>query len=212
MRRALAAVEVALAAVAVLADLFLPSLVLVAMAAVSLLVRGERPVTLGLRRLSRPRRDVAEVLALTVGWTVLQLALVMPVVEHLTGETQDVTQFEDLEGNVPMLLLLLLLSWTLAAVGEELAFRGYLFTRAREALGPGRAALVGAVVISSVLFGLIHTEQGAVGVVLATIDGVFYAWLRIRYDSLWASVLAHGTTNTIGMVAYFLVGPVAALW
>ena len=180
MRRALAAVEVALAAVAVLADLFLPSLVLVAMAAVSLLVRGDRPVTLGLRRLSRPRRDVAEVLALTVGWTVLQLAFFMPVVEHLTGETQDVTQFEDLEGNVPMLLLLLLLSWTLAAVGEELAFRGYLFTRAREALGPGRAALVGAVLASSVLFGLIHTEQGAVGVVLATIDGVFYAWLRIR--------------------------------
>lgn len=212
MRRALAAVEVALAAVAVLADLFLPSLVLVAMAAVSLLVRGDRPVTLGLRRLSRPRRDVAEVLALTVGWTVLQLALFMPVVEHLTGETQDVTQFEDLQGNVPMLLLLLLLSWTLAAVGEELAFRGYLFARAREALGPGRAALAGAVVISAVLFGLIHTEQGAVGVVLATIDGVFYAWLRIRYDSLWASVLSHGTTNTIGMVAYFLVGPVAALW
>lgn len=212
MRRALAAVEVALAAVAVLADLFLPSLVLVAMAAVSLLVRGDRPVTLGLRRLSRPGRDVAEVLAVTVGWTVLQLALVMPVVEHLTGETQDVSQFEDLEGNVPMLLLLLLLSWTLAAVGEELAFRGYLFTRARQALGPGRAALVGAVLASSLLFGLIHTEQGAVGVVLATIDGVFYAWLRIRYDSLWASVLAHGTTNTIGMVAYFLVGPVAALW
>jgi membrane protease YdiL (CAAX protease family) len=111
-----------------------------------------------------------------------------------------------------MLLLLLLLSWTLAAVGEELAFRGYLFVRAREALGPGRPALVGAVLASSVLFGLIHTEQGAVGVVLATIDGMFYAWLRIRYDSLWASVLAHGTTNTIGMVAYFLVGPVAALW
>jgi membrane protease YdiL (CAAX protease family) len=74
------------------------------------------------------------------------------------------------------------------------------------------AAVAAAVVLSSAVFGLIHTEQGLVGVLLATIDGVFFAWLRLRFASLWASVIGHGTGNTIGMVAFFLVGPVAPLW
>ena len=47
-RRVVAAVEVALAAAAVAADLWLPSLVLVAMAVVSLVVRREGPPTYAL--------------------------------------------------------------------------------------------------------------------------------------------------------------------
>lgn len=210
--RAVAAVEVVLAALAVAADLWLPSLVLVAMAVVSLLVRREGPATLGLRRLSDPRRTVPAVLGLTVAWTALQVALVTPLVGHLTGEEQDVSDFAELEGDVAMLLLLVTLSWTLAAVGEEVAFRGYLLTRLRDVLGGSRLAVVLSVLVSSALFGLIHTEQGLVGVVLASIDGAFFAWLRLRYGSLWAAVLAHGTGNTIGMVAFFLVGPIGPLW
>ncbi len=210
--RVVAAAEVALAGAAVLLDLWLPSLVLVGMAAVSLAARHARPATLGLRPLSRPGQDVAAVLGLTAGWTVLQVLLLVPVVGHLTGERQDVSDFAELEGNMSMLLLLLLLSWTLAAVAEEVAFRGYLLTRLREALGPSRVALGAAVLLSSGLFGMIHTEQGLVGVLLSAVDGLFFAWLRIRFGSLWASVLAHGTANTVGMAAFFLVGPITALW
>jgi membrane protease YdiL (CAAX protease family) len=36
--------------------------------------------------------------------------------------------------------------------------------------------------------------------------------LRYRYRTLWASVLAHGFNNTIGCVAFFLVGPLHGLW
>jgi len=211
-RRAVAAVEVSLAVAAVAVDLWLPSLVLVGMAVVSLAARREGPASLGLHRLPRPRRTVLAVLGLTVAWTALQVLLMVPLVGHLTGEQQDVSDFTELEGNVAMLLLLVGLSWTLAAVGEEVAFRGYLLTRLREVLGPSRVAVAAAVVLSSAVFGLIHTEQGLVGVLLATIDGVFFAWLRLRFASLWASVIAHGTGNTIGMVAFFLVGPVGPLW
>lgn len=30
--------------------------------------------------------------------------------------------------------------------------------------------------------------------------------------SLWAAVLAHGLANTIGLVTFFLVGPLYGLW
>ena len=105
-----------------------------------------------------------------------------------------------------------MLSWTLAAVGEELAYRGFLQTRMRQLLGGGRAAVVVAVLVSSLLFGLVHSEQGAVGVAIVTLDAIAWSIVRLRYRSLWASVLVHGFNNTIGFVAFFLVGPIYGFW
>ena len=50
------------------------------------------------------------------------------------------------------------------------------------------------------------------GVVTSTVDSIFYSVLRYRYQTLWASVLAHGFINTIGLVTVFVVGPVYGLW
>jgi membrane protease YdiL (CAAX protease family) len=202
------------AAAAVLLDLALPTLVLLAMAALSLAVRREGPGTLGLHR-APAGRLVATALAFAAVWSVFQLAVTLPVANHVSGSRQDLSAFDDLQGNVGMLALLLVLSWTLAAVGEEVAYRGFLLTRLREALGGvvgARTALVGAVLVSSVLFGLAHTEQGWIGVTVVALDGIAFAWLRLRCGTLWAAVLAHGFNNTLGFVTFFLVGPVHGLW
>jgi len=207
-----AGVEVLLASAAVLIDLLVPTLVLLALASASLLVRRLGPGSLGLHRPARARRLVIEVLGLSVAWTLLTLALLMPVSEHLTGQRRDVSQFSAVQGNVGLLLYLLLMSWTLAAVGEEVAYRGYLQTRIREILPEGRTGLVLAVTLSSALFGLAHTEQGLVGILLATSDAMFFSVLRYRHHTVWASVLAHGFLNSIGLVAYFVAGPFYGLW
>jgi uncharacterized protein len=205
-------VEVALAGVAVLLDLLVPTFVLLGLAAVSLALRREGPASLGLSPPRHAWRMVGEVLGISVAWTLVTFSLVVPVVERLTGDRRDVTMFESLEGDTGVLLGMLALSWTLAAVGEEVAYRGFLLTRLREVLPAGTLSLVVAVGITSVLFGLAHTEQGAVGVLLTTIDSVLFAALRLHYRTLWASVLAHGFLNTIGLVTFFLVGPVYGLW
>jgi hypothetical protein len=119
------------------------------------------------------------------------------------------------QGNVGLLALLLAFTWTLAAIGEEVAYRGFLVTRLRELIGgdrAGAAATVVAAAVAALLFGWAHTEQGLIGVVTTCIDALFFTWLRFRYRSLWAAVLAHGFNNTIGLVAYFFVGPVYGLW
>ncbi len=214
--RLLDALEVSVAVIAVVAsvvlDRLIPSLVLLLLMTVSLVLRRQRLSSLGLARVARAGRMALVVFALTVGWTLLTLAVTMPLLERLTGQRQDVSDFADLKGDLATTLILIVLSWTLAAVGEELAFRGYLQTRMREVMPPGTAGLVVAVVASSALFGLIHTEQGAVGVGLTFVDALFFSVLRYRYRTLWAAVLAHGFSNTIGLTAYFLVGPVYGLW
>jgi membrane protease YdiL (CAAX protease family) len=210
--RVLAAIEVGLATAAVLLDLGIPTLVLIALAVMSLIARRQGVGSLGLRRPARPVRMAIQVFGLSLLWTALTLAMIMPVVEHLTGQRRDVSQFAPLEGNLGLLLYLLVISWTLAAFGEEFAYRGYVQTRMRDVLPAGRTGLTIAVLLSSLLFGLAHTEQGIVGVILSGIDAIFFSILRYRYQTLWAAILAHGFLNTIGMIAYFIAGPFYGLW
>jgi len=206
-----AAVEVALGSAAVVLDLAIPSLVLLALAGISLAVRRQGLGSLGLVRPTRAHL-VEGTAAFAVLWSLFQLAVTMPVANHLSGHRQDMGVFADVEGDLGLLVVLVVLSWTLAAIVEEVAFRGFLLTRLRDAIGHGRTGLLLAVVVSSVLFGVLHSEQGLVGVVIVALDAVAFCALRLHYGTLWASVLAHGFNNTLGLVTFFFVGPLYGLW
>lgn len=206
-----AGLEVLAATAAVLSDLLIPSVVLFLMAGLSLLARHEGPGSLGLRRV--PAGPLAlRMLAFALVWTVVQLGLLMPLANHVSGTRQDLSGFADVEGDLGLLLLFVALSWTLAAFVEEVAFRGYLQTRMRDVVGHGTVGTVLAVLVSSVLFGAVHSEQGLIGVLVVTLDAVAFSVVRYRFRTLWASVLAHGFNNTIGFVAFYFVGPVYGLW
>lgn len=209
--RVVVALEVTAAATVVIFDLLQPTLVLLALAALSLRLRREGLRSLGLVRPEAPARLVATMAAFAVAWTSLHLVLFMPVAERLTGTRQDMSGFAAVEGDLAGLLVMLALSWTIAAIGEEIVYRGYLLTRVAE-LPTGRWHLWVAVLLPTILFGLAHTEQGAVGVILGAIDGAAFALIRLRTGTLWASVLAHGFINTIGFVAFYFLGPVYGLW
>jgi membrane protease YdiL (CAAX protease family) len=206
-----AAVEVLLGAFVVLADLGIPTLVLLFIAGVGLGLRRQGLGSLGLHA-AAALPLAAKMLAFAVAWSLFQLAVTMPVANHLSGSKQDLSAFDGLEGNVGMLLTLLLLSWTLAAFGEELAYRGFLLTRCREVFGSGILGTAVAVLATSLLFGFAHSEQGAIGVLVVSLDAVAFCLLRLHYGTLWAPVLAHGFINTLGFLAFFFVGPIYGLW
>jgi membrane protease YdiL (CAAX protease family) len=209
--RVVAAVEALAATGAVLLDLLLPSLVLALMAVLSLGLRRTGAGSLGLTRV--PVGPLAlRMLGFAVVWSVVQLGLALPIANHVSGRHQDLSGFAEVEGNLALLGVFVLLSWTLAAFVEEFAFRGYLQTRMRDVLGGGRVALAVVVLVSSLLFGVMHSEQGLIGVLVVSMDAVVYSILRYRYRTLWASILAHGFNNTIGFVAFYFAGPLYGLW
>ncbi|GAA3835585.1 CPBP family intramembrane glutamic endopeptidase [Nocardioides panacisoli] len=210
--RVVAAFEVALAVAAVAVDWMIPAVVLTLVAGVSLAVRRRDPGTLGFRRPDSWPRLARQMAVFALAWTLFDVALLIPVTNHLSGRTQDISGFADLQGNVAMLGIYLAAAWLLAAFCEEAAFRGYLLTRLTEVLGRGRAGRLAAVTASSALFGLLHTEQGVVGVVVAGCAGLVFTLLRYRFGTLWAPVLAHGFDDTIGFLWFFLFGPFYGLW
>jgi len=205
-------IELLIAFLVIFLDLFIPTIIILGIMVISLLIRKEKIPSLGFKKTENVFRMEMNVLLLVIVWTFLQLALFMPVLNHLTGTTQDLSTFENLKGNLGNLLLFLILTWTLAAFGEEIVYRGYLQKRICDMFENPRVAIFSGIAVSSLLFGLAHTEQGLIGVTVTTLDAIFFSLLKLKYDNIWAPFLAHGFSNTIGLTAFFFVGPIYGLW
>ncbi len=206
-------VELLIASTVIVLDLFIPTIIILGIMAISLLIRKEKLQTLGFRKNSNWLKMVVTIIVLVIVWTLLHLSIFIPVLNHLTGTTQDLSAFENLKGNFNQLLFFLVLTWTLAAFGEEIVYRGYLQKRIQGLFEDTRTGIILAVGISSLLFGLAHTEQGTIGVILTFLDAIFFSLIKIHYENnLWAAIIAHGASNTIGLLGFFFVGPVYGLW
>jgi uncharacterized protein len=96
-------------------------------------------------------------------------------------------------------------SWTLAAFGEELAWRGYLMNRVSDLAGNARFRWIVSLLIVSVAFGFSHTDQGLTGQIVESIAGAILGALYLATKrNLAVPILAHGAADTLDFVLIFL--------
>lgn len=206
-------IELVLAAVVILLDLFIPTIIILGLIVISLFIRREHIRSLGFKRPQSWARIISFSFIAVVFLQLFDVGFVMPIMNRLTGTTIDYSGFANLKGNLGQLAVLLFFSWTLAALGEEIVYRGYIQKLLVNLFGSKMPGILLTVMISSLLFGLAHTEQGIIGVVVTTIDALFFSWLKFKFDNnLWAAILAHGFYNSIGVVVFFFTGPIYGLW
>jgi CAAX protease family protein len=106
--------------------------------------------------------------------------------------------------NVKMALFALLLVWTFAAFGEEIAYRGYFLTRAADIGRRSTMAYWLGIVLVSVLFGYGHYYKGPSGIIDSGIAGLILgAAYMVAGRNLWACVLTHGFIDTFGVIDAF---------
>ena len=111
---------------------------------------------------------------------------------------------ETVTGNIKLALLGLLIVWAFAAFGEEIAYRGYLLTRAAEIGKQTTGAYWVGIVFISVLFGYGHYYKGPAGILDSGVAGlVLGAAYMLAGRNLWASILAHGFIDTFAVFALF---------
>lgn len=106
---------------------------------------------------------------------------------------------------------ILLFTWIGAALGEEVALRGFVFERFRTLIGGGGAGAVLAALAQAIWFGAGHAGQGAVGMAVTGVIGFLLAlyFLTRARGSLWPLVFAHAVVNTAVQTIYFVSGPSA---
>jgi len=113
-------------------------------------------------------------------------------------------RFSNVEGDTGALLSLLVMSWTVAAIGEELTFRIILMRGFLMTLGGGPIAAVAALVFSAALFGFIHLYKGPVGMISSGFSGLVFGLLvLVNRGAIWPAFLAHGLNNTIGILRIY---------
>jgi membrane protease YdiL (CAAX protease family) len=161
------------------------------LAVVLLLSRGIAPATLGLRR--------PDSWARAAGWIVAALVAVWVIGAILNiflkaGEEQGlVPDGWDSSRAAPFIANFVVVAGVAPFV-EELTYRGLGFAAVREAYGA-----VAALVVTALAFGLAHGLVVALPVL--TIFGLILAWLRLRTDSVYPTMMLHALFNGIALIA-----------
>jgi membrane protease YdiL (CAAX protease family) len=172
---------------------------------ISLRMRGLRWRDVGLRRLRGWSPMLAIGVLAGIGIELLELFVTQPLLVRIIGKMPDLTPFLALRGNAKLLLLGLLLSWTLAAFGEETVYRGYLMNRVAGLGNNSRAAWIVSLLLFSALFGFSHFGQGITGQIENAIDGLLLGLLYLGCGrNLWVPIIAHGITDTVDITLLFM--------
>jgi membrane protease YdiL (CAAX protease family) len=133
-----------------------------------------------------------------------ELFVSQPVLEHIIGKKADLSQFQDLRGNLKEAALYILLVWIVAAFGEEMIYRGYLMNRVADLMDRTRKAWIVSLIVVHVVFGLSHLYQGLTGVIDEGLMGVLLAAIYLRTGrNLAVPIVAHGVQDTIDLILIF---------
>jgi len=132
------------------------------------------------------------------------------VMANIVGipEGADMSTYNYLYHNLPMLIGALIGVYIVSSFGEEVIYRAFLLTRLEE-LGAGtneRAVRTFAVLTSAVIFGLIHFDWGPMGIGQTAFMGLALAIAYYKVQrNLWVNIIAHGYMDTILIVQMFFV-------
>jgi membrane protease YdiL (CAAX protease family) len=177
--------------------------VLLLIATQSLWVRRLRWADVGLRRPASFANAAVLAGVATIAIILAVPYLIVPTAVGLTGVPIDLTALNQ-PGDATALGLLLGQTWTLAAFGEEMVFRGYLMRRFGDLVGDTLAARVGVVAATSILFGLAHRYQGWAGVLATATIGCLLAILFLASKrNLWPAIMCHGLVDTVVLSAIY---------
>jgi len=150
----------------------------------------------------------------TVAWALglfLVLIVVVPTVTGALGNALGLPPprmelSAQMRGNLGVYLLMLIpVGWGAAAFGEEMIYRGFIFSKLSYALGGGALGAAVALLSQSILFAAGHLYLGPRGVLNAGLVGIITGAAYLANGrALWPLIIAHGLVDSVGLTALYL--------
>lgn len=179
------------------------------MAAALLLTRrgGRTLASLGFVKPSSWRTVPLWVLGILIAFIVTQNAVPLLLAPFFDMPQPDLSRYDVIRGNAAAAITYALLLPLVAAVPEEILYRGFLISRLTEIFGNRRNSMIPAVFAQSVIFGAAHFQWGLGGVVATAIMGAVWGAAFIACGrNLWIVILAHGAAH-VALVAQLYFSP-----
>lgn len=145
---------------------------------------------------------VVSLLLLTV--LTLFASYIQPYIFEAFGPQQNLNHLYELKGDLPGLIGMLIFVWITSAFLEELVFRSFLINTLDVLLGRNLWSTIASVLISALIFGMIHSYQGITGILVTgsvgLIFGIAYVFNGRR---IWPLIIVHGILQTITMISFY---------
>ncbi|MDH3649653.1 MAG: CPBP family intramembrane metalloprotease [Saprospiraceae bacterium] len=192
------------------AILWVGNMIMLSLVWLGLRLRGESLANFGLSFSFQSGRDFGRVLMLSVLVFVLALSgfvLGSIIMANITGipESADMSGYNYLENNIGWFILSLIGVLIVSSIGEEIIYRGFLINRITQLFPGNRHAQTIAVIVSAIVFGLIHYGWGPMGMVQTGFMGLALGICYIKMKKrLIIMILAHAYMDTILMVQMYL--------
>ena len=160
---------------------------------------------LGMRRPQRWGKAIAMGVSVGILSQLFAMLVLIPFLEQTGMTPLDYSDFENVPGNIGLLLMFLTVSWTTAGFGEEVVYRGFLMGNLARLLGGKKMGWIVSLLIVSAIFALGHAYQGPMGIVLVAYAAIIYGTLYIVSGyNLWYTIIAHITADTFVFLMIFM--------
>ena len=116
----------------------------------------------------------------------------------------DLSDFASIRNNPVNYAIMLLLALLVGGFYEEIIFHGFIFTRL-EKIFKGKWATIIAFILTTIIFGLYHFQQGLKGILLTAVAGAVYHVLILKFNrNLWYGIFVHAFFDFIGLTLIYL--------
>lgn len=161
---------------------------------------------LGLGKPKNWWQPILVLIGLYIGYKLFGRYIVPEIMKF--GDRPDISHLMNIPGNLQGLIISLILVWITAAFLEEFIFRGFLLNAIDRLLGSNKWSMWTSVVISSVIFGVIHAYQGLTGILLTgSIGFIFGVAFVLNGRRFWPLILMHGIIDTISFISIYQMEP-----
>ena len=113
-------------------------------------------------------------------------------------------EYDFIRKKLSNLIIALIAAWIIGGFYEEIVFRGFIHTTIRGWFIKSRYSFWLAGLLTSILFGLYHWQQGIFGIIPSALGGLFWTFLLWRYKgNLWYPFISHAVVDTIALTMIY---------
>ena len=121
-----------------------------------------------------------------------------PLLAAILGERPDLSAFAFVRTDGSGYVRMLVLSWLVGGLYEEVVFRGVIFSVLSSRFGTRRGAFALAALTTSALFAAYHVQLGAFGVANAFVVALALSAVQARWPrNLWPLIAFHATCDCV---------------
>jgi membrane protease YdiL (CAAX protease family) len=155
-------------------------------------------------------RTVMQSIGIFVGFMLAYVLIVSPFLKFAFPEgVLDHSRFVHLHGNLPNLIINTIIhAFITAGFVEEFLWRGYLINRLVDFQGKKTyLSWTIAIVLSAIIFGLGHANQGLLGIVKISLIGLLLgvAFIAVRRN-LWPLIIVHIVLDVVSFIQHYFNG------